>query len=110
LFPNQGIVEDDGVHASLGRAATTSCSGAVHFYECDALFSPDLQRRVFAPFFTILAEVGTGIGLWVTKCLIEQRGGYVRFRSRQGERSGTIMSFFLPGTGPASLDVQAAAA
>ena len=72
--------------------------------------SPEIQRRVFAPFFTTKAEVGTGIGLWVTKCLIEQRGGYVRFRSRQGERSGTIMSFFLPGAGPASLDVQAAAA
>lgn len=58
--------------------------------------SAETQRHVFAPFFTTKADVGTGIGLWVTKCLVEQRGGYVRFRSRQGERCGTVMSFFLP--------------
>lgn len=58
--------------------------------------SPEVQRRLFAPFFTTKSEVGTGIGLWVTKTLIEQRGGYVHFRSRQGERCGTVMSFFLP--------------
>ena len=48
------------------------------------------------PFFTTKAEVGTGIGLWVTKSLIEKQGGYMRFRSRQ--KAGTVMSFFLPRT------------
>jgi PAS domain S-box-containing protein len=72
--------------------------------------SPEVQRHVFAPFFTTKAEVGTGIGLWVTKCLIEQRGGYVHFRSRQGERSGTIMSLFLPNARPADFDTRATAA
>lgn len=62
---------------------------------------PEVQKRVFAPFFTTKADVGTGIGLWITKCLIEQRGGYVHFRSRQGRRSGTVMSFFLPSGLPA---------
>ena len=60
--------------------------------------APEVQQRVFAPFFTTKSEVGTGIGLWVTKCLIEQRGGYVSFRSRQGDQSGTVMSFFVPGS------------
>lgn len=63
--------------------------------------SKDVQRRLFAPFFTTKSDVGTGIGLWVTKCLIEQRGGYMRFRSRQGERCGTVMSFYLPSARPA---------
>jgi signal transduction histidine kinase len=58
--------------------------------------SPEVQKRIFVPFFTTKADVGTGIGLWVTKCLIEQQGGTMRFRSRQGERSGTVMSFYLP--------------
>lgn len=57
---------------------------------------PEVQRRIFVPFFTTKANTGTGLGLWVTKSLIEQQGGYLRFRSRQGERSGTVMSFFLP--------------
>jgi signal transduction histidine kinase len=71
--------------------------------------SPEVQKRVFAPFFTTKTDVGTGIGLWITKCLIEQRGGYVHFRSRQGERSGTVMSFFLPSGLPAVAEIAAAA-
>jgi PAS domain S-box-containing protein len=60
----------------------------------------EVQRRIFVPFFTTKAEVGTGIGLWVTKSIIDQYGGYLRFRSRQGERSGTVMSFFVPDDRP----------
>jgi len=60
--------------------------------------SPDVRHRIFVPFFTTKKDVGTGIGLWVTKNLIEQQGGYMRFRSRQGQRAGTVMSFFLPLT------------
>jgi signal transduction histidine kinase len=58
--------------------------------------SAEVQRRIFAPFFTTKADVGTGIGLWITKGLIEKQGGYMRFRSRQGSTPGTVMSFFLP--------------
>ncbi len=72
--------------------------------------STDVQERAFAPFFTTKAGVGTGIGLWITKCLIEQRGGYVHLRSKQGEVSGTIVSIFLPSAGAASSCTQAIAA
>lgn len=60
--------------------------------------APEVRQRIFVPFFTTKAEVGTGIGLWVTKCLVEQQGGSIRFRSRQGRRAGTVMSFFVPRT------------
>lgn len=59
---------------------------------------PEVQRRIFVPFFTTKSEIGTGIGLWVTKCLVEQQGGSLRFRSRQGQKGGTVMSFFVPRT------------
>jgi PAS domain S-box-containing protein len=62
--------------------------------------SPEVQKRIFVPFFTTKGNIGTGIGLWVTKSLIEQQGGSMRFRSCQGARSGTIMSFFLPASNP----------
>jgi signal transduction histidine kinase len=58
--------------------------------------SPEVKRRIFVPFFTTKSNVGTGIGLWVTKSLIEQQGGYLRFRSQQGQKAGTVMSFFVP--------------
>jgi PAS domain S-box-containing protein len=60
--------------------------------------APEVQKRIFVPFYTTKSDVGTGIGLWATKCLIEQQGGYIHFRSRQGETHGTVMSMFLPGT------------
>jgi signal transduction histidine kinase len=59
--------------------------------------APEVQHQIFAPFFTTKVDIGTGIGLWVTKGLVEKHGGYLRFRSRQGERAGTVMSLFLPG-------------
>ena len=58
--------------------------------------SSEVQRKLFTPFFTTKNELGTGIGLWVTKNIIERYGGSIRFRSRQGENSGTVMTLFIP--------------
>jgi PAS domain S-box-containing protein len=71
--------------------------------------SREVQQRIFVPFFTTKGNIGTGIGLWVTKSLIEQQGGYMRFRSCQGARSGTIMSFFLPESNPQLHEASASA-
>ncbi len=37
--------------------------------------------RIFEPFFTTKEETGTGIGLWVTKELVEKNGGSICLRS-----------------------------
>ncbi|MFY9744778.1 MAG: ATP-binding protein [Acidobacteriaceae bacterium] len=39
--------------------------------------SPKNLPRVFDPFFTTKDEVGTGIGLWVTKDLVDKNGGRI---------------------------------
>ena len=70
--------------------------------------TPEVKRRIFVPFFTTKPEVGTGIGLWVTKCLIEQQGGHLQFRSQQGQKAGTVMSFFIP-TGKEESSIEAEA-
>ncbi len=66
--------------------------------------TPEVQRRIFEPFFTTKAGHGTGIGLWVTKCLVEQQGGFLHFRSNQSQMPGTVVSLFLPAAQKASLE------
>jgi signal transduction histidine kinase len=39
------------------------------------------QQRVFDAFFTTKSEVGTGIGLWVTRELVEKNGGIISVES-----------------------------
>ena len=56
------------------------------------------KPSVFLPFFTTKQEVGTGLGLWVTRELVEKKGGQIHFRSREG--SGTVMSIYLPLKSP----------
>jgi PAS domain S-box-containing protein len=59
---------------------------------------PQAERnKIFEPFFTTKQDVGTGLGLWITKHLIENYGGRVRMRSSQAEgHSGTTFSMFFP--------------
>ena len=53
--------------------------------------------HVFEPFFTTKDAVGTGLGLWVSKQLIEKHAGRIRMRSSTTEgNSGTVFSVFLP--------------
>jgi PAS domain S-box-containing protein len=63
--------------------------------------SPEHKPQLFAPFFTTKKEFGTGLGLWVTKDLIEKKDGRIRFRSQIQPKSGTAMSFFIPNHLPA---------
>jgi PAS domain S-box-containing protein len=63
----------------------------------DGVGISDLHKpSVFVPFFTTKQEVGTGLGLWVTRELLEKKGGHIRFRSRDSKPSGTVMSIYLP--------------
>jgi PAS domain S-box-containing protein len=61
---------------------------------------PDHLESIFEPFFTTKKDTGTGLGLWVSRELVEKQGGSLRVRSRASdERSGTVFSIFLPAEG-----------
>ena len=56
------------------------------------------KLNLFTPFFTTKKSLGTGLGLWITKDLLEKRGGRIRFRSRDSSPSGTVISLYIPET------------
>ncbi len=53
---------------------------------------------IFASFFTTKGEKGTGIGLWVTKSILEKVGGRIEVVSSTTGKRGTCFSVFLPAT------------
>lgn len=59
--------------------------------------APEHRDHIFEPFFTTKKDVGTGLGLWVTKEIIERHSGTVEVRSlNTRDISGTAFSITLP--------------
>lgn len=62
-----------------------------------------VRPRLFTPFMTTKTSTGTGLGLWVTRGMVEKHGGSVCFRSRTDSPSGTVFRVYLPHSAPPSL-------
>ena len=58
----------------------------------------ETQANLFHPFYTTKGQKGTGLGLWVSRGIINKHGGSIRLRSRTGSRHGTCFAIFLPTT------------
>jgi len=59
--------------------------------------SAETRKRLGEPFFTTKGQAGTGLGLWVTRSILNRYGGNLRLRSSTSEdRHGTVFSLFLP--------------
>jgi PAS domain S-box-containing protein len=62
--------------------------------------APEHLKNIFEPFFTTKKDTGTGLGLWVSRELVEKHGGSLRVRSSTNHsRCGTVFSIFLPVQG-----------
>jgi PAS domain S-box-containing protein len=65
--------------------------------------SAEIRSRLFEPFFTTKKDMGTGLGLWISKNIIENHAGSIQVHSSTTPgKSGTTFSVFLPTAEQAS--------
>jgi PAS domain S-box-containing protein len=100
------------VRLELGRDWSSKRTGArITVADHGTGISPTHISRLFEPFFTTKKDVGTGLGLWVTKEIVEKHHGSLRVRSSiHLRRHGTVFSLFLPLTANVAAFTPAAAA
>lgn len=57
--------------------------------------SAEMRSRLFTPFITTKDESGTGLGLWVSRSIVERHRGTITLGNRS-DQQGTTVSVFLP--------------
>jgi len=80
------------------RATDPACRGVrATIVDTGTGMTLGVKRNLFAPFYTTKGEKGTGLGLWVSRGIVEKHEGTIHVISsiREG-RTGTIFSVFLP--------------
>jgi two-component system, cell cycle sensor histidine kinase and response regulator CckA len=83
---------------------TTGFEDSVHHVEVEDNargMSPEVAERIFDPFFTTKEEARPGIGLWVSRNIIEEQNGTMTVASQLGV--GTTFTIRLRGLDPADL-------
>jgi nitrogen-specific signal transduction histidine kinase len=74
----------DGVHGWLDLVIADAGGG----------IPKKMVDSIFEPFVTTKGEKGTGLGLWIVKGIVENHGGRIQVRSREGK--GTIFKLTFP--------------
>jgi len=91
--PSRGdvIVRMRVTERSRGRGAR------VTIHDRGAGIPSAVQPKLFSPFFTTKELKGSGLGLWVSRTIVSNHGGTLRFHSRtRNGSSGTSFEVFLP--------------
>ncbi len=88
ITPQTAGVDAAGQKLQSGATVTITDNGAG---------VPEAVRpHLFQPFFTTKGERGTGLGLWVSRGIINKHGGTISLKSDTSEAAhGTVVSVFL---------------
>jgi PAS domain S-box-containing protein len=91
----QVLLENSPTDSRPGAIVTISDSGPG--------IPPELQTKLFQPFFTTKGEQGTGLGLWVSRGIVEKHGGTIELsNSSDAAFPGALVRVYLPALGPAT--------
>ena len=58
--------------------------------------SPHILAHLFEPFYTTKELTGTGLGLWVSKGIMDKHGGKISVRTCSADFHGTVFALWLP--------------
>ncbi len=88
IEPQPHGADDAGKKLPAGATVLISDNGAG--------IPEEVQSKLFQPFFTTKGEHGTGLGLWVSRGIINKHGGTIRLASHTGDAEhGTVVRVFL---------------
>jgi signal transduction histidine kinase len=88
ITPRTAGVDAAGQKMQAGATVTITDNGAG--------IAEDVQSHLFQPFFTTKGEHGTGLGLWVSRGIINKHGGTISLESDTSEAAhGTVVKVFL---------------
>ena len=68
----------------------------VHIADNGVGISDQMKSKLFTPFATTKEESGSGLGLWVSRAIVEKHDGAIRVSSAESGYLGTTVSIFLP--------------
>lgn len=88
------------VRVSSGKdrsGAANKCGVRLVVADSGSGIPPALRSKLFEPFFTTKEDIGTGLGLWICRNVVEKHRGSIRVKSSTiPGKSGTVFSVFLP--------------
>jgi signal transduction histidine kinase len=95
-LPDEGTLRIR-VHQSKELNNSNRPGGRIVIADNGSGISPEHRKKLFEPFYTTKQDVGTGLGLWVSREIVQKHGGSITLRSCVVPgHSGTVFSIFLP--------------
>ncbi len=86
----QAIPEGDPAHHTIEvRVRRTDDHAVIEVADTGPGVPEDIGERIFEPFFTTRgATGGSGLGLWLSRTIVEEEGGTLTWRNRAAQEGG----------------------